>query len=307
MNLLHLKYAVEVAKTKSINKAAENLFMNQPNLSRAIKELEESLGILIFNRTSKGITITAQGEEFLYYAEKVLNQVDEVENMFKGDNIITQKFSISVPRATYISVAFSQFAQKIDQSKPIEIFYKETNSIRAINNIIHSDYKLGIIRYQKIFDEQFKTMLDEKDLCNELIYEFNYLALLSKNDSLAAHSELDYEDLINYIEVAHADPFVPSLPISEVKKLEYLDTINKRIYVFERASQYDILENVPNTFMWASPIPQSMLDKYNLIQIPCKSDKRIYKDVLIYRNNYHFTELDDMFITELCMEKRKFS
>jgi len=59
--------------------------MNQPNLSRAIKELEESLGVEIFKRTTKGITITLQGEEFLCRAEKILNQVDEIENMFKID------------------------------------------------------------------------------------------------------------------------------------------------------------------------------------------------------------------------------
>ena len=62
MNILHLKYAVEVAKTKSISKAAENLYMGQPNLSRAIKELEESLGIIIFERNTKGITVTPDGE-----------------------------------------------------------------------------------------------------------------------------------------------------------------------------------------------------------------------------------------------------
>ena len=84
MNILHLKYAVEVAKTKSISKAAENLYMGQPNLSRAIKELEESLGITIFDRTPKGITLTPQGEEFLQYARRIISQVDEVEQMYKN-------------------------------------------------------------------------------------------------------------------------------------------------------------------------------------------------------------------------------
>ena len=83
MNLLQLKYVAEVAKTKSINKAAENLYMNQPNLSRAIRELEESLGIEIFHRTTKGIIITEKGAEFLCDAEKILNQVDELEKKYK--------------------------------------------------------------------------------------------------------------------------------------------------------------------------------------------------------------------------------
>ena len=65
MNLLHLKYVVEVEKTRSISKAAENLLMGQPNLSRAIRDLEQSLGVTLFRRTSKGISPTPEGEEFL--------------------------------------------------------------------------------------------------------------------------------------------------------------------------------------------------------------------------------------------------
>ena len=80
MNILHLKYALEIDKYKSINKAAEMLFMSQPNLSRALKELEDDLGISIFKRTSKGMDTTMQGEEFLSYAKKILAQIDEVEN-----------------------------------------------------------------------------------------------------------------------------------------------------------------------------------------------------------------------------------
>lgn len=74
MNLLYLKYAVEVARTTSITKAAEALYMGQPNLSRAIKDLEEELGIKIFKRTSKGIVPTEEGEEFLGYARSILSR-----------------------------------------------------------------------------------------------------------------------------------------------------------------------------------------------------------------------------------------
>lgn len=306
MNLLHLKYAVEVAKAQSINKAAENLYMNQPNLSRAIKELEETLGISIFNRTSKGITVTPQGDEFLLYATNILRQVDEVENIYKQGKVEKQKFSVSVPRASYISAAFVEFSKHIDQTKPGEIFYKETNAIRAINNILESDYKLGIIRYQQIFDDHFKDLLSEKGLDSELICEFSYIAVMAKSNPLSSKEDLDYADLSNFIEIAHADPFVPSLPLSQIKEEEYIDAIDKRIFVFERGSQFDLLQNVPNTFMWVSPIPQNTLDKYDLIQIPCKSNKRIYRDVLIYRNEYVLSDLDKLFITEVCRAKRKY-
>ena len=88
MNLLHLKYAVEIAQTSSMTKAAENLYTAQPNLSRAIRELENSLGITVFKRTSKGIYPTAKGEEFLEYAREILAQVDKVEKLYRNEKAI---------------------------------------------------------------------------------------------------------------------------------------------------------------------------------------------------------------------------
>jgi DNA-binding transcriptional LysR family regulator len=306
MNLHHLKYAVEVAKTLSISKAAENLFMSQSNLSRAIKEFEENLGVSIFKRTSKGISVTPQGDEFLLYAKNILRQVDEVEAIYTQTKMEKQKFSVSVPRASYISAAFVEFAKLIDQSKPAEIFYKETNAIRAIDNILQSDYQLGIIRYQQIFDDRFKRLLSEKGLAHALICEFRYVAVMAKSNPLSSKSHLDYADLIGFIEIAHADPFVPSLPLAKVREGEYTEDIDKRIFVFERGSQFDLLQRVPNAFMWVSPIPQQILDKYDLAQVSCQSDKRVYHDVLIYRNGYKLTDLDKLFIEEVRKAKSRY-
>ncbi len=161
MNILHLKYAVEIEKTKSISKAAENLYMAQPNLSRAIKELEESIGITIFNRTSKGITVTDEGEEFLRYARRIIAQVDEVEAMYSRGGKKKQMFSLSAPRCSYIAHAFTLFAKQISTDSPAEIFYKETNSMKAIDNVIKGEYNLGIIRYQSSVDKYFKNMMEE--------------------------------------------------------------------------------------------------------------------------------------------------
>ena len=279
--------------------------MNQPNLSRAIKELEEELGFSIFHRTSRGITVTPQGDELLLYASSILRQVDEVEAMYKHGKPKKQCFSISVPRSSYISAAFVEFAKQLDQSKSAEIFYKETNAIRAIDNILMSDYKLGIIRYQHIFDDRFKMMLDEKGLKSELLCEFNYIVVMARSNPLSSKEDLDYKELKGFIEIAHADPFVPSLPLSKVQEEEFTHEIDKRIFVFERGSQFDLLQHVPNTFMWVSPIPQETLDKYDLVQIPCSANQRVYRDVLIYRNGYILSDLDKLFITEVCKVKRK--
>ncbi|MDO4495248.1 MAG: LysR family transcriptional regulator [Clostridiaceae bacterium] len=305
MNVMHMKYAVEIANTKSISKAAENLYMGQPNLSRAIKELEESLGITIFKRTTKGISVTPEGEEFLQYAKRIISQVEEVEEIYRNGKSKKQRFSVCVPRASYISDAFAEFAKNIDTSVSAEIFYKETNSMRTINNIVKEDYNLGIIRYQSSFDKYFTSMFSEKKLMHETITEFSYVLLMSKSHPLADKEKIELKDLADYIEISHADPYVPSLPLIDVKKAELSESVDKHIFVFERGSQFVLLEKVPTTFMWVSPIPDELLKKYSLVQKKCIGNTKVYKDVLIYRKGYKLTELDDAFITEVCTAKRK--
>ena len=86
---------------------------------------------------------------------------------------------------------------------------------------------------------------------------------------------------------------------------ELSDNINRRIYIFERASQFDLLSMNPETFMWVSPAPETLLERYNLVQKKCADNKKVYKDVLIYKKGYKLTKLDRQFITELCESKRK--
>lgn len=304
MNILHMKYAVEVAKLGSLNKAAETLLIAQPNISRSIKELEADLGITIFTRSAKGMVLTPDGEEFINYAKSILKQIDDIENLYKQTSPKKQKFSISVPRACYISAALAEFSKGI--SGTAEILYKETNSKRTIDNVLSGDYKLGIIRYAKNYDEYFKSMLEEKGLSYEIIADFSYVLIMSRENPLAERENVTFDDLSPYIEIAHADPYVPSLSLSKVAKEEHPGNADRKIFVFERASQFDLLSENSETFMWVSPASQKLLDRYGLVQRKCLENTKKYKDVLIYRDGYKLTQLDKQFITSLCESKRKY-
>lgn len=305
MNLLHIKYAVEVAEAGSINKAAKNLYVGQPNLSRAIKDLEKSLGVTIFDRSAKGMVLTSDGEIFIRYAKNILNQVDSIEELFSQGSLNKKRFSISVPRASYIADALANFSKSLDRKTEVEIFYKETNSMRTIKNVLQDEYKLGIIRYAENYDKYYKSMMDEKELEYEMITDFRYVLLMNEKSPLAYKPEITYDDLKDYIEIAHGDPYVPTLPFVEVKKEELPDNSTRRIYVYERASQFELLAQNPETFMWVSPIPSSLLERYNLLQRFCSENKRIYKDVLIHKKEYSLSNLDGIFISELCNSKRE--
>lgn len=305
MNLLHMKYAVEIAETNSINKAADKLYVGQSALSRAIKELEASLGVTLFERSAKGMFLTADGEIFIRHAKNVLAQIDEIENMFSGGTISKKHFSVSVPRASYIAEAFAEFSKVIDKDMQAEILYKETNSMRAVKNILQEDYKLGIIRYAENYDKYYKTMMDEKGLDYELITEFRHVLIMSSESPLAKKEKITYGDLVDLVEISNPDPYVPSLPLAEVRKEELSEISSRRIFVFERASQFELLSENPETYMWVSPVPKKTLERFGLAQRKCDENKRVYKDLLIHRKDYSHSELDNMFIEYVIKSKRE--
>ena len=304
MNLLHMKYAIVIAETNSINKAAELLYVGQPTLSRAVKELESSLGVTIFERSAKGMFLTPDGETFIRYAKTVLRQVDAIEEMFQKGRVSKKRFSVSVPRASYIAEAFAAFSKLVDQNTQAEIFYKETNSMRTLRNVLQENYKLGIVRYAENYDKYYKAMMEEKGLEHELITKFRYVLLMNSSSPLAAKENITFDDLKDKIEIAHADPYVPSLPFAQIKKEELPDNSDRRIFVFERASQFELLSQNPETFMWVSSIPQKLLQRYGLTQRICDENRRVYKDVLIYRRDYTLSSLDNLFIEQLVKAKR---
>jgi len=303
MNILQIKYAVEVARYGSINKAAEALYIAQPNLSRYIRELEADLGITIFKRTYRGMAPTPDGETFLRYARQVLNQIDDIEKLYKGETVRKRRFSISVPRASYIADAFVQFSRHIDVV-PTEIYYMETNTRKAIQNLLEADYRLGIIRYAAEDDNYFRRMLDEKSIACQLVTDFTYVLIMSRNSPLAAKEEIFCSDLTDLIEITHGDPFVPSMSPGS-KAEETLEVSERSILLFERGGQFDLLCENEQTYMWVSPIPEKLLKRYGLIQRPCRDKQRVYRDVLIRRKDYELTEMDRHFITELAASKRQ--
>lgn len=307
MNIIHMRYAVEIADTQSLNKAASNLYVGQPNLSRAIKELEGDLGITIFERSHKGMTLTPDGEVFIKYAKSVLKQLDDLQNLFKDTGNKKVRFSVSVPRASYIADAFAKLTRTFSKSDNAELFYRETNSMRTLKNVLHEDYDLGIVRYAENYDKFYKNNFDEKNLSYEMIAEFRYVLLMSKDSPLASLDSITYSDLKDYIEISHADPYVPSLSFAEVKKEELPDNSKRKIFLFERASQFELLSQNAECFMWVSPVPRELKERYGLIERECDENKRIYKDVLIHKKDYKLSPTDKKFIDLLIAAKRNIS
>ena len=303
MNTLYFKYAIEVEKSRSITQAAENLFMAQPNLSKAIKELEDTLGYAIFERTPKGVIPTAQGTQFLQHGRNIVQQLEQMESIADKGSDLTQRFSLSFPRVSYISQAITRLVSKLDKEKGIHVNVIETNSIQSVANVVDGRFNLGIIRYQMTYEQYFKDFLSEKKLCYEPIWEFEHLVIMSKNNPLAEAETITVNDLKPYIEIAHGDNVIPYLMSENVGYSEA--STKRRIDLYERGNQFELLCNIPETFMWVSPVPDSFLSRYQLIQRACKAERNLHKDLLIYPKDYQFRPIDRQFIDQLFAAKNE--
>ncbi len=296
MNTLHLKYILEVEKMGSISKAAENLYMNQPQLSKAIKDLEETIGISIFKRSSKGVVPTTKGAEFIMYAKGIIAQVERVETLFNAKKSDVLIFDAAVARSAYISQAFSKFLTSLDKNEQIKINYRETNPIRAIKNVATGENNIGIIRYNIENERYFIQMFEEKELRYELLWEYTEEILVSCDSQLAKKDKVTAEDLEGFIEVDYGDDAVPFLPPAKAKKKTEAKENKRYISVYERAGLYDVLKAEKRAFARISPAPNNSYDDLRLKNIPYVGEGGICRDVAFYRQDYRKTEPDKKFI-----------
>jgi DNA-binding transcriptional LysR family regulator len=305
MNTLHFKYAVEVERTRSITRAADNLYMAQPNLSKAIRELEDTLGIAIFERTPKGVVPTRKGTEFLQYAKNILAEIDKMEALYMPEDSDRQCFTVSIPRGSYIAAGFAKFVSDLDPQKEININMQETNSMQTISHVVQRRFNLGIIRCQTVYETYFLDYLAGKEICHEPIWEFESLALMSRHNPVASSEEVLHKDLGRFTEIAYGDTIVPYISAGELKKPKKSAHTKKRIYIYERCSQFELLAQLPTAYMWVSPVPDELLARYDLVQRKCSVANHQYKDLLIYPTGYRFSALDKKFIDRLYESKNE--
>ena len=258
MNTQYLTYALEVERVGSISQAAQNLYIAQPNLSKSIKDLEKELGFTLFKRTSNGVQVTEAGSEFLYHAKQIAEQLNAISRIQNHSGNGKLYYKLSIPRGSYIAEGFTSFIAELEAEKGMEITLNETNSLGTIANVSDRGYNVGIIRYPVSDEAYFLSMLKNNHLQHEIVWEFEYVLVMSLEHPLAKKEEITVSDLQNYIQISHGDiNFHQEKNANSKKKEEH----NKIIYVYERGSQFDLLANVPTTYMWVSPIPKHILEK----------------------------------------------
>ena len=296
MNISHLRYAVEVEKTGSITRAAENLYMGQPNLSKAIKELENAVGITLFKRNHHGVSPTAKGKEFLDQAREVLSKIQEMESMYQGGEQNTA-FSLCIPRASYVSYGLPEFINCLDQSKGFSIDIQEANTMRTMERVANGECNMGIMRCVMDRKPYYLSLLQEKHLHAQTLWTSSFVVLVAESNPLVRKNKLTLEDLQAGVCLEHGDEELPF--IVKERRSNKGETKEKSILVYERGSQFELLKSVPGAYMWITAMPEPMLQSMGLVQRECEIEGNWMEDILIYPKYYNLTELDRAFIQNL--------
>ena len=149
----------------------------------------------------------------------------------------------------------------------------------------------------------YLSLLKLKNLQYRLILEFDYLLLTSKKSMIAEKHIRSDADLDGYIEVLLGDNRLPSGDYVDLSENDREERFQKKvIYVYERGSQYELLATVSNTYMWVSPVPEHILNKYGLVQKRCGAYAKYMKDVLVFKENHVHKKSEKEFL-DLLREK----
>lgn len=302
MNTQLFVYALEVQKTGSITQAAGNMFMSQPTLSKAIKELEASLGFPVFERSSKGVVPTQKGQEFLLHAKRIVEQMRRMEQSLAAQDGPCLHFGAAIPRVGYIAQAAAQLVCEFDGSRRMEFEILETSSAQAVESVAYGRFPLGVVRCPLEDEAHCIRGLEAKGLRHELLWRGEYVALMRADHPAAKLAMPAAGDFLPYIEVTFGDEEVQR-PESGVGDAQTAHG-SRRILVYSSAMQLDIIRNNPQAYMWGSPMPRELLAAGGLVQRSCAHSGG-FADLLISKNGYYFSDIDRAFIDKLCLLRNR--
>lgn len=271
MTLQQLLYAVKIAETKSMNKAATELFISQPALSSAIHELEEELQVEIFFRNQRGIIVTTEGENFLSYARQIVEMSEMLKDKYLADEVRTNKFSVSMQHYSFAVEAFMKLAEEF-KLHDFELAIHETKTAEVIENVEKLRSEIGII-YENNFNEKaINKILLDKDLEFVPLFQCDVYVYLSAEHPLANKKSISFEALFDYPCLSFEQGDNNSFYYAE--EMFSTHKYNRIIKCDDRATMLNLMTGM-NGFTLCSGIICEVLNGDGYKAVPLESDEKM--------------------------------
>ena len=273
MKLQQLKYAVKVAECGSITEASRRLFVSQPSITASIRDLEDEMGVHIFDRTNKGVVVSEEGETCLGYARQVLEQADLMEHRYKGDVEQVPHFSVSCQHYSFAVNAFIDVIRAFDAAR-YDFTIREEQTHEIIEDVAHMRSELGILYLSNRNREVIEKMLAANDLVFERLFTAAPHVFLSSGHPLAGRAHVSLEDLEPYPFLSYEQGSYNSFYFSE----EITSTLDRRrnIRVRDRATLFNLLIGLDG-YTACSGVISHELNGSNIIAVPLDVDE--YMDI----------------------------
>ncbi|MCL1990033.1 MAG: LysR family transcriptional regulator [Defluviitaleaceae bacterium] len=271
MTLQQLKYFIEIVNSRSINKAAEKLYMSQPSLSNALRELEADLGLDLIIRTPKGISLTSDGVEFLGYARQVMEQMSLLETRWMSKKPLRKVFSISMQHYAFAINAFVNMVKKLDADE-YEYTLREARTFEIIDDVKNLRSEIGIL-YMSTFNRQImEKTFRENGLIFHTLFTAKPHIFTGSTSPLAQKKVVTLEDLVDYPRLSFEQGDYNSFYFSE----EILSTefSKKDIKVGDRATIFNLMIGL-NGYTISTGIVSADLNSEHIISIPLLVDDLI--------------------------------
>ena len=197
MTLTQLNYIITIAETKSINKAAEQLYVSQPSLTSAVQELEKELGITMFNRSGRGVTLTNDGAEFLLYARQLYGQYETILEKYGENGSLKKKFGVSTQHYSFAVKAFVDMAKQFDMSK-YEFAIRETKTAEVISDVSSMKSEIGVLYLSDFNRKSMEKLLRSSGLEFHHLIDCQAYVYLWKNHPLAGEESISFSQLSDY-------------------------------------------------------------------------------------------------------------
>lgn len=264
MTLQQLKYIVAVSETGNITEAARRLFISQPSLTNAIRELEKEMQITIFNRTNKGVLISNDGETFLSYARQVLEQVGLLEEKFLNVKEQRPRFSVSCQHYSFAVNAFVDVIQEFDANQ-YDFTLRETQTYEIIEDVSRLKSEIGILYVSSKNEEIIMKLIKQNDLKFEELFTAKPHVFISSKHPLAEKTAISLEDLEEFPYLSFEQGAYNSFYFAE----EILSTLdrNKNIKVRDRATLFNLVIGL-NGYTVSSGVISKELNGENIIARP---------------------------------------
>ncbi|MCR3758588.1 LysR family transcriptional regulator [Clostridium felsineum] len=271
MTLQQLKYAIKISNCGSINIAANKLFITQPSLSNAIKELERELNIIIFERTNRGVSVTTAGAEFLGYARQVVEQAELLEKKYFNKKPWPQHFSVSTQHYAFSVNAFVDLIKEYGNDE-YEFSLRETKTYEIIDDVKNLRSEIGILYLNEFNSKILNKLFKESNLKFTKLFVAKPHVFISKSNPLSKKSEVAIKDLEDYPYLCFEQGEYNSFHFSE----EILSTLShkKTIRVSDRATLFNLLIGL-NGYTISTGILSSDLNGDDIIAVPLAADEAI--------------------------------